>query len=56
MVISPQPSNAYIPMLVTLFGIVMDLSDEQLVNAHSPILVTLFGILMDASELHSLNA
>ena len=52
MVISPQPSNANELMLVTLFGILMDSIDEQLLNAESPMLVTLFGIVIDLSELH----
>lgn len=34
-----QDSNAYISSVVTLFGIVMDLSDEQFLNVLFPILV-----------------
>jgi hypothetical protein len=39
--------NARFPILVTLFGIVIDEREEQLVNALLPILVTLLGIVID---------
>ena len=36
-----QPSNAELPMLVTLLGIVTDVRPEQFSKADHPILVTL---------------
>ena len=41
--------NALLPMLVTLFGIVI-LVREQLLNALLPMLVTLFGIVILVRE------
>lgn len=49
-----HPSNAAIPMLVTLSGIVMLVSDEQFRNVASSMLVTLFGIVMLVSDEQSL--
>jgi hypothetical protein len=43
-------------MLVTLFGIAIDVSEEHPQNAHCPILVTRFGIVTDVSEEQFLNA
>ena len=37
-------------MFVMLFGIVIDISLEQLENAQFPIVVTLFGIVIDVSS------
>ena len=39
-------------MLVTLDGIVTDISPSQRENAKSPMLVTLDGIVTDVSPLH----
>ena len=47
---SPEQSrNAPFPMLVTLFGIVIDVSPEQPENAPPPMLVTPSGIVIDVS-------
>ena len=43
-------------MLVTLFGIVMEVKLLQPRNAQSPMLVTLFGIVMEVKLLQSENA
>ena len=45
-----HPSNTAVPMLVTLSGIVMLVSDEQFRNVASSMLVTLFGIVMLVSD------
>ena len=47
--------NAEYPMLVTLDGIVTDVS-PQYANAHYPMLVTPSGIVTDVRPLHSVNA
>ena len=39
------------PILVTPFGIVIEVKPEQPENALSPILVTLFGIVMDVKPV-----
>ena len=49
-------ANAYPPMLVTLFGIVMLVTLLQPENALLPILVTLSGIVMLVTLLQSTNA
>ena len=46
-----QSSNAESPILVTLFGIVMLVNDEQFLNAESPIVVTLFGIITEILQI-----
>ena len=46
-----QSRNANLPILITLFGIVIDVKPEQPVNASFPILVTLFGIVIEAREV-----
>jgi hypothetical protein len=51
-----QPLNALLPILVTLFGIVMDSSLVQPLNALSPILVTLPPIVIDVRFVHPLKA
>ena len=40
-------------MLVTLSGIVIDVSPEQSRNAEAPMLVTLFGIVIDVRASHA---
>ena len=42
-------------MLVTLLGIVIEVSEEQPEKAPSPMLVTLLGIVADVSEEQSLK-
>ena len=39
--------NAWLPMLVTLFGIVIEVRPLQPKNAASPMLVTLLGIVTE---------
>ena len=41
---------------MALFGIVIEVKEEQEVNAHSPIVVTLFVMITDGKEEHSQNA
>ena len=41
-----QPSKAYSPIVVTLFGIFMLVRESQNAKAESPIVVTLFGMFM----------
>ena len=49
-VVKPEQfSNAPLPMLVTLFGIVMVVRPEHSANASFPILVTLFGMVMEVN-------
>ena len=48
--------NAYLPMLVTLLGMVTEVRPEQLWNALSPMLVTLLGISMEVSLEQPENA
>ena len=48
-----HPLNAPSPIVVTLFGMVIDVKEEQSLNASSPIVVTLFGMVMDVKEEHS---
>ena len=45
-----QSQNAELLILVTLPGIVIDVSKEHSSNAESPIRVTLFGIVIDLSD------
>ena len=42
-----QSANAYLPMLVTLLGIVIEVRPEQPENAEPPMLVTLLGIVTE---------
>ena len=51
-----QPSNAQLPKLVTLAGMLMDVNPLQPSNAQSPMLVTPIGMLMDVNPLQPLNA
>ena len=44
--------NAFSPIEVTLFGIVIFVSDEHSEKAEEPILVTLFGIVIFVSDEH----
>ena len=46
-----HPENAQLPISVTEFGIVTDVSPLQLQNAYSPIEVTELGIATDVSPL-----
>ena len=41
-----------LPILVTLVGIVTDVSDEHESKAQLPILVTLVGMVTDVSDTH----
>ena len=50
---SPKASS---PMLATVFGMLMIVSELHRANAHSPMLVTLSGMLMLVSDLHPENA
>jgi hypothetical protein len=52
---SPQKPKAYEPMLVTLFGNVMEVK-PQLPKANEPMLVTPFGMITDVSIWHPLKA
>lgn len=47
--------NAASPMLVTPFGIVMEVNDEHSIKAQSAIFVTLSGIVTDAKLVHLLK-
>ena len=51
-----HPENAQLPISVTEFGIVTDVSPLQLQNAYSPIEVTELGIVTDVSPLQPENA
>ena len=51
-----HPENAQLPISVTEFGIVTDVSPLQLQNAYSPIEVTELGIVTDVSPLQLSNA
>ena len=42
-------------MVVTLSGIVIEVSELQSENAETPIYVTLSGIVIEVSELHIKN-
>jgi hypothetical protein len=46
-VVNPEYWNALKPILVTEFGIVIDVKMEQPLNAKIPILVTELGIVID---------
>ena len=46
-----QPSKAYIPMLVTLSGMVIDVKPLQPEKADCPMLITLSGMVMDVKPL-----
>ena len=45
-----MPANAEEPMVVTLAGISIDVSEKQHSNAEEPMVVTLVGISIDVSE------
>jgi hypothetical protein len=45
--------NAFVPILVTEDGMVMDVNDEHLENALEPILITEVGMVMDVNDEHS---
>ena len=51
-----HPENATSPIVVTLFGIVMDVKEEHPENAPLPNSVTLFVIVIEVKEEHPLNA
>ena len=51
-----QPLKASSPMLVTLFGIVTLVKEEQAAKAYPPMLVTLFGIVMLVKDSQPLKA
>ena len=50
-----HPQKAHSPILVTLFGIMIEVSEVQFPKAFSPILVTLLGITTSVNEEHLLN-
>ena len=50
-VILVQFANAIIPIFLTLFGMVTEVSALQLLKACIPIVVTLFGMVTEVSEL-----
>ena len=41
------PSNARLPMLITLLGMVIEVRPEQYMNAPYPMLVTLLGMVTE---------
>ena len=47
-----QPAKALLPIFVTLFGMVTEVSALQNPKAYSPIVVTLFGMVTEFSALH----
>ena len=47
-----QPKKAFFSILVTEFGMVIDVRAEQSMKAHSPILVTELGIVTDVRPVH----
>lgn len=49
-----HPIKVHFPIYVTLFGILILVSDQQYLNASSPIFVTPSGILILVSDLQSL--
>ena len=51
-----HPLNAPFPMLVTEFGIVMEVRAMQRRKALFPMLVTLFGIVTEVRPMHLLKA
>ena len=50
-VILVQFANANIPIFLTLFGMVTEVSAKQAAKAPSPIVVTLFGMVTEVSAL-----
>jgi len=52
----PEPENTLSPKIVTLVGIVIDLSTVHPENAKEPIEVTLLGIVTDVSNVHPWKA
>jgi hypothetical protein len=53
--VKPETLKAEFPIVVTEFGIVMDVSRPQLPKAEFPIVVTELGMLMDVI-LHDIKA
>ena len=51
-----QDEKAEFPIVVTLFGIFMQVRDSQPLKAHAPIVVTLFGIFMLVRDLQRIKA
>ena len=49
-----HPIKVHFPIYVTLFGILILVSDQQYLNASSPIFVTPSGILILVSDLQML--
>ena len=54
--LSPHQTIRPLPMLVTLFGIVMFVNPLQRLNAPVPMLVTVSGIVILVNSLHSSDA
>ena len=55
-VVSPEYLNAAIPMLVTVLGMVIPVSDVQLKNASSPMVVRPSGRVIPVSDVQLANA
>ena len=55
-VVSPEFLNAAIPMLVTVLGMVIPVSDVQLKNASSPMVVRPSGRVIPVSDVQLKNA
>jgi hypothetical protein len=54
-VVNPEYKNAFVPILVTENGMVMDVNEEHPLNADEPI-VLIDGIVIDVKEEHPLKA
>ena len=54
-VANPEDKKAFVPIVRTEFGIVIDVKLEQLWNAATPIVVTEFGIVIDVKLLQFWN-
>ena len=51
-----HPQNAFLSIVVTLFGMKIDFNEEHPPNASHPIVVTLLGITMEVNEKQEENA
>ena len=52
LIINRFASNALVPIILILFGIIIFVSDEHPENASSPIDITLFGIVIFTIDEH----
>ena len=48
-----QPSKAFSPIVVTLFGMFTEVRELQPLKVYHPIVVTLFGMFTEVRDLHS---